>query len=274
MADETAVIEQPTDTTPVTPEPTPDPSPAPTTDATPHPLEPGGKRFNEVYAEKKALEREVAVLRETMQRPAATPTPTPAPPPPQFYTVQQLQAAVNAGQITHETMLAQIEWQAAEKGAQAAIQRQEHASKQQTVQQETERYFHLLPELNDATHPKTLAAQQACREVAARFNLPASDPRVINQALREQFGAVSKLEKDRQTREAARQQTDLHAETGGSAGGGRNGGGSGIDAAVKKINPDAVGYVAAWREQGKSEAEMLDLARYVRRPMGGRSRTR
>jgi len=157
-------------------------TPAPESVAdTPHPLAPGGPRFEEVYRQMKEerearqrLEAEAAALRQLLQ--------PRAPQQPQFYTPQQLQVAVDQGQITPAVMADILARQHAQQFAMqttiAAEQMRQQNEKLQRASAEVNQFIDKIPALRDNTSAEFQKVAKVAYEAADDMNLPVTDARV------------------------------------------------------------------------------------------------
>lgn len=180
----------------------------------PHPLEPGGPRFEEVYARMKEAERRDAEKAERLARLEGqmAAQQRPAQPQPQFYTPEVLQAAVDRGQITPAQMAQQIAWQQTQI---ATAQYAQQSAIQQKVQEslkEVRQYMDKIPELKNASSAEIARVAEAAQDIAGEMNLPIDDARVQRLALRATFGTLDRVTRAQQTREADRRSRVPHAE--------------------------------------------------------------
>src|SRR6266446_10446407 len=109
MADDPEVVEEKVDAAPLA-----EPEKETPEVATPHPLEPGGPRFEEVYRRMKEAEARDMENRDRIARlegQAQVLTRQPSQPQQQTFTPDQLQALVDQGRISPAQMAHQISWQ-------------------------------------------------------------------------------------------------------------------------------------------------------------------
>ena len=252
MADET-------ETTTETPE---SPATEAVTEERTHPLAPGGVRFEEVVREKNEWKAQTADLRARLatlenpprQEPAKAPT---------FYTAEQLQQAVDAGQITHAKMADQLAWQRAESMRQQVVTETQLNQKRASATAEITQYTDRVPALADSTSPEFLRAARAAAEIADDMGWDIRDPRVQRQALRQTFGSLDRLAASDKTREYDRQHADTAMET--------RGGGRGTPpkpdpfAVVPKPLMDEWKRLGYTPEQMKEELKYVDPVRWKRR---------
>jgi len=184
-----------------------------------HPLEPGGKRFSEVYGEMKDARREAADLRERLARVEGQISVTqPQPRPAATYTNEQLQAAVDAGKITPAQMAAQISWQYTEAMRQRVNQEAETRQRNQSALSEISQYVDKLPELLNSSSKEFSKVASVAREIAAEIGRTVDDPIVQRRALREAFGSLDKVTQVRAAGNASRGMGNMDTETRGAGG--------------------------------------------------------
>lgn len=224
----------------------------------PHPLEPGGKRFAEVYGEMKDARREAQDLRErlarvegqiSVQKPATTP---------QFYTSQQLQAAVDTGKITPAQMSDQLAWQRAYESEQRVEQKLEAKQRAQSALNEINQYVDKVPALMQTTSPEFQKVSQAAREIAAEWGKEVTDPLVQRRALREAMGSLEQLTKVKKAAETPRGNANMDGESRGSNG--QSGGAPKADP-LKDV-PQM--YKDHWKRLGYTEKQMIDEAKFIK----------
>lgn len=256
MAGDTEIVPG-TETPPATPPAPPAPEPAPPAEVKPpHPLEAGGVRFNEVYANWRAAEARAQTLQAELERRAPVP---PAAPAPKVWTETELQALVDQSRITPAQMASQLAMQTAAASEQRILQRIEQQEVVRSATAEVEGYLTKIPALADQTSPQFHDVSRAAREISRDMNLPVTDPRVQKQALRSTFGSLDKLATVSREDDYRRRQADTHVEQGGGGGAAPPG-----KDPLKDVHP---AYLAEWQRTGKSRAEMIELAKYIRRPV-------
>ena len=228
--------------------------PVVTEPAEPHPLDPGGKRFNEVYrgmqdANRRAdaLEAEIAALK-AKAAPSAQPT---------MYTPQQLQAMVDAGQVTPALMAAQLAWQSGQQVKAEVRQEMQAETRITAAKREVQDYVTKLPKLLDETSDEFRRAHRAAMDVADELGLPLADPRVQRRALREAFGTLDRVTTVQKTAEQVRQNADTYVETGGG------GGGSNQKPAPDPLKNVPKVYMQHWHSLGYTREQMIDEAKYI-----------
>lgn len=236
----------------------PEPEPAP--DAKPHPLEPGGERFNEVYGRMKDAERREADMRERLARVEGAQQAQQKPPQqPQTYTNEQLQALVDQGRITHAQMADQIAWQRQQQGEQALETKLNMRERSRNAFQEVETYLSKVPALADQSSPTFREVAKSAREISTDLGRDVSDPIVQRLALRATLGPVEKLTATRQARDYDRQHADTFTETGGRGGGAEPVKPNGGDP-LKGVDP---AYIAEWKRRGYTQEQMVAEAKYI-----------
>lgn len=157
-----------------------------------HPLEPGGERFTEVYAQWKAAERalqakdqEIAAMRQQAQ--------SAAPPPQPFYTEQQLQSWVDAGQITQAKMAAQLAWQAKEQAKQELKQELLVEKRMTSAADEVRQYMDAVPALLNESSREHAQVKRIALDIADDLGRSIQDPVVQRRALREVYGSLDRV---------------------------------------------------------------------------------
>lgn len=172
-----------------------------------HPLEPGGKRFNQVYARAKdaearlqsereraaRLEGELEALKRTPAKPETATTPP-------RYTAAQLQAMLDEGKATvgqvfayqEETLKQELQAQVEKKVSETLSTHQ----RGNTVQQEIQEYRSLVPEALQAGTPEN---QRLVREMNYLVSLghDGNDQRTALIAARAAFGDPESLKTKR-----------------------------------------------------------------------------
>lgn len=274
MADDdlttTTTIETPAIETPGAPPPAVEPPesvPTPEAEKKPHPLEPGGPRFDEVYGRMKRAESDVVEMRERLarlegQREGAKP----AAPAPQFYSAVQLQAMVDAGQIQRVQMDEQLTWQAKELAKREMRQEWTVEQRQMTAQKTVETYLEKLPALHDQTSEEFRRVARAAREIAEEFGADVRDARVQRLALQRSFGDLDRLTRVEKNRDYQRDRADLHVEQGG--------GGGGREPSKDPLKDVPPAQMAYWTKLGYSRDQMLKEAPYVLQRLASRGTRR
>mgnify|MGYP001607787052 CR=1 FL=1 len=228
-----------------------------------HPLEPGGKRFQEVYGDWRSeqqraqrAEAEIAALRQQMQ-----------PRQPQQYTPEQiaayLQQQIDQGQITPMAAAnALSQFNARQVATQTAMQVEQirtQGAKLQAAGTEVNQYIARVPSLKDTNSDEFKRVSEAAYSASDDMGLPVTDLRVQRRALREVYGTLDKMAKNDGERESSRRASLPHVET--SAGGTRQPAApAGADAWKKDVPAD---YLTYWKQRGYSEQQMKDEAKYV-----------
>ncbi len=257
MPDEEPRVETVVEETPVVDAPQPE---AP--EAEPHPLEPGGKRFKEVIAQKNAAEQQVVEMRERVARlegaeQARRPTPQ-NPPQQQVFTPAQLQALVDQGQITPALMADQLAYQRQKEGEERMMQRLKFERIATTAMSEVQQYIQKMPALSNTSSAEFQKVAAAAQEIAEELQLNIQDPRVQRRALRETFGTLDRLAQAGQAREFDRAHADTHSASGGGGG------------AQPKKDKDPLAGVSKqqidhWKRLNYSQKQMEAEAPFVKR---------
>ena len=228
-----------------------------------HPLEPGGKRFQEVYGDWRTeqaraarAEADLAALRAQQQ-----------PRQPVQYTPEQiatyLQQQVDQGQITPmaaANYLSQFNaQQVATRTAMQVEQARAHATKLQSAGAEVNAFIDRIPALKDVNSADFRKVSDAAYSASDDMGLPVSDLRVQRIALRQVYGSLDKIAKVEGERESSRRASLPHTET--RVGSGRPPAAKAGDDAWKKDVPAE--YMAHWKKRGYTEEQMKAEARYV-----------
>lgn len=224
------------------------------TERKPHPLEPGGPRFEEVYRKLKDSERREDDLRRQLSE--TKPAPKPEAAQPQYYTQDQLQALLDAGRITPAQMAGQLALQSKELAKQEIKQELRQDTARSSALSEVNDFMAKVPALNDQSSDEFRRVARAAYEIADETGLDVRDPRVQRRALREALGPVDKLTKVSAAREFSREHADTFAERGG-------GGGSQTRKAdpLKDIPQTQKDH---WTARGKTKEEQVELAKFWR----------
>ena len=213
------------------------------------------------YAERtRTAEAEAGMLRERVARlegQAEKAKATPA-----VYTVQQLQAAVDAGQISPALMADQIAWQRTEQAKREVRQEFVREQKVGTASNEIHQYTEKVPALLDSASDEYRRVYRAAAEIAEELDRPVTDPIVQRRALREVLGGLDKVAAVKAERQFDRANADTHAEAGG--GGAPVKGGD----PLKHIDPVRMAF---WKQRGYTREQMIEEAKYVTRPVRSRA---
>ncbi len=236
-------------------------SPSP---SSPHPLEPGGYRFNEIYARMKRAETEARELRDrtarlegaeqARQRPAQQPTP-------QFFTPEALQGYVDAGRISPAQMANQLAWQQAQVAQAQAIKLQQVKQGLDTAEQTVRQYMSKIPDLRNQNSSEFKRIETACHKLGTRMGLPPTDIRVQEAALETVYGGLDQVERRTAIRDQDRRSRVPHAETASyGAGGG--------EPAAQDANPLAgipQEQIDFWTRMKYTPKRMAEEARFYRK---------
>ena len=250
------------DTAVETPETSPETTPETIPEGSPHPLEEGGKRFNQVYARMKEAERDAMEMRDRVARlegqaqVAARPT---AAPQKTYYEPQELQVLVDQGRISPAVMADQLAWQRTQQGIQQVTQTMKWQQTAQTALAEVHQYIEKLPSLAHTTSPEFAKVARAAHEIADEMGLRVEDPRVQRRALRETFGTLDKMTKVEQAGDFNRAHADTHVETG------RGGGQSDRRGAPDPLKGVPKAQIEFWKSKGYSQKQMEAEAPFVKR---------
>lgn len=223
----------------------------------PHPLAPGGVRFEEVVSEKNRYKAEAEMLRSQVA--AFQVREVPRPQPEKVWSAQELQGLVDAGRITPAQMSDQLSIQRGRESEERVVQRLRTERVLEAAQQDVNAFLRIEPEV--LLKPEVLAA---ARDIQQETGWSVEDPRLAKRALKEVYGSAEKLAAARKAGEYSRRNADTHAETGGMQTGG--GGGAPRPNALKDVHPS---YLEEWKRRGYTEAEMIEEAKYITRPFPG-----
>lgn len=211
-------------------------------------------RFKEVYARMRQAEQDRVDLQGRLTRlEAAAARPT-APVQPQYRTPEQLQALVDAGQMTPLQAADVVAFQRASMGSRATIQQIHQDNLNQAALDEVNRYIEKMPSLGDAASKEFREVSAAAHAYSAEVGLPVTDPRVQRRALRETFGLLEKVAKV-ETRMGQREIP--HSETGG--GGGR----TPLTPADTPLKGVSQKYIDYWTRRGYTKEQMIEEAKFV-----------
>ena len=265
MADES--VNEPVVDEPVVPEPVasePEPSPEP------HPLEPGGTRFNEVYARMKQAEERAARVEGMYQQSLNQQRPQSQGP--QYIDPNTLQAYVDQGRITPmqaaDILSKQNAQIAATQTTMQAVQMQGLATKLQSAKTEVDQYVSKIPALRDSTSSDFQRVSEEAYRLSDDMGLPVTDLRVQRAALRAAYGSLDRMTSTQSTRQASREASLPHAETRTGHGGTPPARTSGGGDSLKDVDPT---YLRFWESKGYSRERMIDEAQYI--PKGRKVRT-
>ena len=232
-----------------TPAPVVDQAPEP---EPPHPLDPGGQRFGEVYRDMQDARREAARLQGELDATRRQAQPQPAQP--QFYSPNDLQGLVDSGRITPAVMTAQIAWQERQIAKQEMRQEWTQHEQMRGAGAEVTQYMAAIPKLGDAMSEERRRVDSMVREIAAEMNTTMDDPRAQRRALQIAFGTLDKVTKPKVTVT----QAETYVET---AGGGGNKKPATSGDPLKDV-PAA--YKTHWEKMGYTREQMVEEARYIR----------
>ena len=234
------------------------PPAAPVTDAArPHPLEPGGERYEQVWARMRQAERDAEEARmraDTAERKVAQP-PAPAV---TFYTPDQLQTAVDQGRITATQASAQLALQAKEQAKTELRGELQYETRRTEAAREVDQFIAKKPSLMDSGSDEFRRVAALARDVAADTGMAMTDPRVQRQALRQAYGSLDRLATDARTTAHTRTHADLHAETG------RGGGAVPPSATPAPLKNVPQWWIDYWRPRVADDKELAERAKYYR----------
>ena len=234
----------------------------------PHPLEPGGPRFEEVYGQMKEYRREAEQLRAERAAWQAAQTQQQRPQPQQQFTPEQvadyLQQQVDRGQITPmaaTNALSQFNAQRVATATAVQVEQQRaFNAKLQEAANEVNQYIAKVPALRDTSSDDFKRVSEAAYRVSGRLGLPVTDYRVQQTALESVYGGLDRIAKAGQTRQQSREDSLPHTET-------QMGRGS-APAPQKQAGDDVLKgvsheYIRFWEKRGYTRAQMIEEAKYV-----------
>ena len=228
------------------------------TETKPHPLEPGGERFSQVYADMQAARRDAARMQGELDALKAQQRQTQQTKQPVHYTPQQLQGMVDSGQITAALMSDQLAWQRAQEARGQAKAEYEFQQRSQAALGEVNQFIEKIPALNDISSPEFGKVRKAAYDIAAELNLEVSDPRVQRRALRETFGTLDRVQAASGAVDHARQRRDTFADTGG-------GGGAPDGSKPDPLKAVPKAYREHWERLKYTPEQMAAEAKYISR---------
>ena len=246
------------------------------TTETPHPLSPGGARFEEVYAKWKMAEDrasraegEAQAYRQQQQRPQQQ----------QVDPAQMrvfLQQQIDQGRITPVDAMDIISrhnaQQAATQTTIVATQAQQLNAKIQSAFTEVNQYLDKLPSLRDNSSQDFQRVSAEAYRVAEDMNLPVTDGRVQRVALRAVYGPLDRLAAAStaraQSRDASLPHTETNVSRGATQGATQTTATKGDPDPLKDIDPT---YIAHWERKGYTRERMIEEAAYI--PKGRKVRT-
>ena len=225
----------------------------------PHPLAPGGVRFEEVVSEKNRYKAEADTLRGQVAAYQAAQAVTRPAPAEKVWTAQELQGLVDGGRITPAQMSDQLSIQRSRESEERVVQRIQIDRVFESAQQDVNAFLRVQADV--LLSPEVLAA---AREIQQETGWKSEDPRLAKRALREVYRSPEKLAAAKKAGEFSRRNADIHTETGGAPGG--PGGGAPKPNALKDVHPS---YLEEWKRRGYTEAEMIEEAKFITRPFPG-----
>ena len=211
------MAEEPTETPTDTPVAETPPSETPASAA--HPLEAGGVRFEEVVKQKNEARDQADFWKRQYETIAAKPPPTaPTPTPKRYYTAQEVDQAVTAGQISIGQAADLLASQRVEQGREVYRREAQQERILSEAQAEVSQYLERLPVLGRTDSAEFVRVARTAHEIAAELGLAVQDARVQRRACRETFGSLDRLKATAAVREGARRESDTHVEAGVGAG--------------------------------------------------------
>lgn len=235
-----------------------EPSVEPEAEKKPHPLEPGGDRFKQVYGQMMDTKRENADLRERVARMEGQLSAQTQPQQQQkWYTAQELQRLVDEGRIPPALASDQLAWQRKEEAKREVMAEYQKTQTQKAAQSEIAEYVSKIPALRDSSSDGFTRVARAAREIADELGRSVDDPVVTRRALRETYGTLDRLVQSQRNREFSRQNADTHAEI-------QRGGGGGEAPAKDPVADIPAMYREHWKRLGYSPERMKQEAELLR----------
>jgi len=231
-----------------------------TTEA-PHPLQPGGARFEEVYSRMKQAEERAARMEGMLQQ--AQQQQRPQQTGPVYVDPNQLQALVDQGRITPmqaaDILSKQNAQAAATQTTLQAVQMQTLATKLQAAKTEVDQYISKVPSLRDNNSQEFQKVADEAYRLSEDMGLPVTDLRVQRAALRATYGSLERMTASSQRRQQSRTDSLPHVET--RTGGVRTPAAqtNGADP-LKDVDPT---YISFWERKGYSREQMIEEAQYI-----------
>ena len=227
----------------------------------PHPLEPGGKRFSEVYRDMKDARREAQELRDRIARLEGSQQTRQLEPQQQtrHFTSAELQVLVDQGKIQPAQMADQLAWQRADALKRELRQEAQVEQRRSAAQSEIRDYVKEIPALTNQGSAEFQKVMLAAREIADELERPMDDPVVQRRALREALGSIEKIRRSKQVREQSRQNADTHVERPGGTREQRGGSSSDPLRGVPQR------YLDHWKRLSYSREAMIEEAKLIRR---------
>ena len=226
---------------------------------TPHPLQPGGARFEEVYARMRQAEDRAARAEGMYQQSLQQQRPQPQGP--VYVDPNQLQALVDQGRITPmqaaDILSRQNAQAAATQTVTQAVQMQTLAGKLQVAKTEVDQYISKIPSLRDNTSQDFQRVSEEAYRLSDDMGLPVTDLRVQRAALRATYGTLDRIASTQQAREQSRTSSLPHVET---RSGGRPIGNPNGNDPLKDVDPT---YIQFWERRGYTREQMIEEAQYI-----------
>ena len=185
---------------------------------------------------------------------------------PKRYTRVELNAAVEAGQVSRDQADAELDRQAREEVSRVALETVNAAEGKRFIDSEIARYKAVAPEILDDAHD----TRKKIREEFAALVKVGDDPNnVVTQwkAIRSVLGSVDRLEKAR----SGIEQHEFHRETGGGGGGREGGGKPAFEATLtqrERAHYQRLITSGTYKDWAEVEAEMKYAKPAIRRKQG------
>ncbi len=227
------------------------------TEEKPHPLAPGGERFNEVYRDMQDARRELAQAKLELEQEKSRAR-QPQARQQKFYTPAELDSMVQAGQITQSLASDQLAWQRAQEATAQIERNQEVRHRATSALSEVHQYMDKIPALANANSPEITKVKRAAIDIAMDMGKDVTDPVVQRRALREVFGSLEKVTALNKAEDHDRGRKVFMGEPGG--GGGANETERQQASPLKGISNL---YIEHWKRLGYNQKQMEDEAKYI-----------
>jgi hypothetical protein len=221
----------------------------------PHPLEPGGKRFNQIYARAKAAEEAAANLKIEMARLEERLKAREEVPTENRQTIeQQLEAKVEAGEISQFAALRMLAEHYASKKVESSQKVLSEADKAERALTEAkieiQKYITAAPSLADLSHERADDVRTAYNKLVGRGYKQDQTTELL--ALEQVFGSPERLKKSRNPSDRS--------------GAPVTSGGGGIATTPKAktgLEHVPARYVEYWKSRNYTQEQMLQEAKYL-----------
>lgn len=181
---------------------------------------------------------------------------------PVVFTHQQLQVAVDRGEITPSLMadtLARQHAQAyATQSTLALAQAQKLDGKIRSALAEVNQYIEKVPSLRDNTSSEFARVRDEAYRLSDDMGLSVDDFRVQRAALRATLGSLDRIATASNVRQQSRDASLPHVESSVGHGGGSQTGK--VTDPLKDVDPT---YIKFWQGRGYTQQQMIDESKYI-----------